>query len=310
MPKALRIPFVILVAVIFVGYYWTAVRYWHLVPMPGYAVEEVDLLGGKTPAAWAEDPTYRREHLRHLDRSYYQPTAEGLTLPDGTHLGPETVLTEETYRALLEAGQTEVTLRNPAAIREMAKRNYRLRDPMPGIGFDRGERLTKEVIDALVAADVERAPVVGAGEMISIQFGTMLMVILIFLGLVAALQNALWDPVLALIDERRRIVEEGENRTRSNRTDALELEAEDRRLHAEVRREYMKDLSATQREAAKEADGILQKARDEAQQIRHAAHAEIERDLARAASELEKERDDLAREIAEAVLGRKTAGTG
>jgi F-type H+-transporting ATPase subunit b len=309
-PKALRIPVVILVAVLFVGYYWTAVRHWHLMPLPDYAVEEVDLLGGKTPAAWADDETFQNEHLRHLDRTFYQPTAEGLTLPGGRRLGPGEVLTRADFRALIEGGTTGIALRNPSAIREIAKKGYKLRnpvaDPEAGLDYHGGERLAKPVIDDLLRAGMDRVAVVGAGEMISIQLGTMMMVILVFLALVAALQNALWDPVLALIDERRRTVEEGEARARANRTDRVEIEEEGRRLNANVRREYMKDLTATQREAGREADRILHEARDEAQRLRQEAHREIEREIEAAAEVLEKQRSTLAREVASAVLGRET----
>lgn len=307
MPKALRIPIVLLVAVLFFGYYWTAVRNWHLVTVPSYETEAVDLLGGKTPAAWADDPTFRREHLRHLDRTFYQPTAEGLALPDGTRLEPGAVIEEQHFAALIEARRTTVTLRNPTAIRAMAKRNYRLRNPLPAVGHEAGTRLTKPVIDDLVAAGLDRVAVVGAGEMISVQFGTMLMVILIFLGLVAALQGALWDPVLGLIDERRRLVEEGETLARANRSDATEVEEEGHGLLADVRREYLRDLTATQREAGKEADRILHAAREEAQALRHEAMQDLEQEVARAADELETKRDAIAREIAAAVLGRKPA---
>jgi len=316
--------FIAVVILIFAAYCWASYRDYTYVAIPTYATVEVDLLGGLTPRQWQggaseeeikASASFRREHLRALERRRLQPLEDTPLLVNGQALAPEKPLGKDELEALMgqavETNQTHLKLRDPEALIALAKAGYRLRNPIwIETGAERrqlykgGEPLTKAVLDDLLRIGRTRVGIMGAGQPVAPQPATMVMVILIFLALVAALKDALWTPLLALIDERKRDLERGRDLERDNRAEAARIEEETKALRLRHRKAYLARLAATQREALQEADRILNEAKTQARGLRDTAAAEMESTVQRAETELRGQVAAFAQAIAAQILGR------
>lgn len=308
---------VALAIIVFGVYCVQSMAHYTRVDVPGYEQVDVDLLGGKTRAQWQEDVTFQKRHIDQLARLHLKPTKKGLTVQtaDGSErtLDPDTVLGDEEFADLIRTRLAEIggnlpaePLRDAGAVMALVTRNVKLRDPVQ-VGNEtipEGTRITKPVVDKLLDGDIKTIGIVGTGEAVSIELGTTLMVIIIFLGLNAALTEVLWNPVLKMMDERNAEIEQGSGLVRENRDAAEEVEAEGARLHGQARREYLAKLSATQREAQQEADKIMTDARVQARLMRDKAQEELRGVVAEARSELEGKVPDLAEKMAAQVLGQ------
>jgi F-type H+-transporting ATPase subunit b len=195
-------------------------------------------------------------------------------------------------------------LRDTHAIHSVVLRAYHLRNPNPEFGFKGGEKLDKAMIDKLLDASVKRVAVVGKGDPVSAQPGTMALIILIFLGLTYTLQIILWDPVLKIIDERKKEIEDGSYLVRQNRRDEIRIQEEAVKLRSDARRSYLNKLMATQNQARSEADKIYREARIEGKLMRDKAQSELNKVVDEVRGELKPQVPELAREIANQLLNR------
>gem|GEM_PF-3651589 len=119
-----------------------------------------------------------------------------------------------------------------------------------------------------------------------------------------ALTDLMWDPLLKIIDERRKEVREGTELARVNRKENLRIEDEGVKLRAEARRKYLERLADAQREALKKADVILGEARDKVHAMRAQAARELTGEMEKAEAELLKQVPELAGAIVAQVMGR------
>ena len=142
--------------------------------------------------------------------------------------------------------------------------------------------------------------------MISLDISILYQVVL-FVFLLLVLNKVLFQPYLALLDERER-------RTSGAQHDSADLEHEGARL----RSQYEERLAQARSNAIAERERILQTARQEREKILGQARQEADRHLARvrqeiaAALQVERrlaatEAAAIAAEIASKVLGRKVA---
>ena len=136
----------------------------------------------------------------------------------------------------------------------------------------------------------------------------MLMVVLIFLGLLCALRIVLFDPLVALVDERNAEIELGQEQARENRKRAALLEQEALQKRRALRRQHMSDLVKARHAVMREADSILHEANVEAHRLRDNAHLEMKKVVAEAEKTLRGEVEGLARQILEQVTGRAAGG--
>jgi F-type H+-transporting ATPase subunit b len=140
-------------------------------------------------------------------------------------------------------------------------------------------------------------------EKLGINVSQLIWQIVAFGLLVYLLRRFLYRPVLKMLDERRRRIEQSmaDAQTAAEKAAAAQVEFE-RRL-AEARKEAQTVLAQANEMSAKMRDDILQTARQEAREMVDKARQEIEADRARSMAQLEKEVADLAISVSEKVLG-------
>jgi F-type H+-transporting ATPase subunit b len=313
--------FILIVVSLFCLYCWSSYHSYTWVTLPEYKPVEVDLLGGMDRTKWEKDPTHQATQIMHLSQMRYHAPTGGIRLDDGTVLNSGQALTVDEFRKIIAkrladnpGNLAKEPLRDPKALLVLAGRKYHLRNPVENVMYkeqpldrahvDKGVALDKPLIDALMAAGVKRVSVVGGGDVVSPQIGTMALVILIFLALVMALTDLMWDPLLKIIDERRKEVREGTELARVNRKENLRIEDEGVKLRAEARRKYLERLADAQREALKKADVILGEARDKVHAMRAQAARELTGEMEKAEAELLKQVPELAGAIVAQVMGR------
>lgn len=306
--------FIIFVLAVFALYCYLATVQSAYVPVPQYLSVTVDLMNGMTPTAWNRDPTAQKEYFRELERRSLQPPATGWHFSQELTFAPDYVLKADDFRRILEAEPVtarDLPVRDPRKIMALSDKDYRLRDNIVVAGrlqFVEGSSLDKAAIDRLLAAGFHEVRVVGKGGMVSPEAGTMLMVVLIFLGLLCALRIVLFDPLVALVDERNAEIERGQEQARENRKRAAQLEQESLQKRRELRQQHIRELVKARHAVMREADAILHEANVEAHRLRDNAHLEMKKVVAGAEQALRGEVEGLARQILEQITGRAAGG--
>ena len=288
------------IVLVLVGYVVLVFRRGPTFAVPGYETVAVAL---EAPGSGPEAQAAFEERLLALDTRRLQP-AETLSA-GGETFPPEKALRREDYRALLEAGRIDLTLRDPAAIKAFADRRLHLRQDVVRDGetlAEAGALLDKDLLDRLNAAGVERIGVVGKGDVVGFN-ATALMVILIFIGLLLALDAIFWQPVMAIVDKRRREVAEGQKLVRRNREREGEIEDERREHLRAISKGYQETLRKTRQGTLEEAEKIVDEAWQEMKTMRDARILEL-REVHR---EAEEELNRKLPEFAETVVGKVTA---
>ena len=319
--------FIGFVIAVFLAYCWASVAWQNRIVVPDYRTVTVSLTGGKTPEQWDSDAAFRNTYLEHLASRHYQPLVKGapplmIPLPDGSVFPWDQPLTKANLEAIVKdriarGAATDVELRDPAALYALASQHYRLRDPLrdsktgePLLDQDGkpwargGEPVNKAFLDRLIDADVRFIHIVGNANPISPQPGTIVLVALIFLALVAALQGLYWKPLFQVVEERKREIDAGVDLAKSNQTALARLEGDRARRLLEARRARRERIQEARAKARAEADAIIQNARDREHALKQDAMIEL-----RNASEAVRERlradiPRLAREIARQILDR------
>lgn len=301
--------FAIIALLIFIAFCYGSAKEAAYVALPQYQEVTLDLLGGMTPLAWQKDPTAQNAHLRKLSAAAYQPTTKGLNL-GSVKLAPDQVLTEQDFRTIIKENPSEarkLVVRDPGDILSMASMDLTLRDNIIDkknntILIKQGVTVDKKLIDAMLGMGLVKVRALGSGNMVAPLMGTMLMIVVIFLGLYCALRVVLFDPILVIMDERESEIEKGLETAQENHIAAQKLEEENLKLRKEARQAHLASLAADKHAVMKEADSILKDATVEAHRIRDNAHLEMREVVKKAEEELRKDIDVFAKDIVKQVL--------
>ena len=125
-----------------------------------------------------------------------------------------------------------------------------------------------------------------------------------FLILLVVLKIFLWGPILKVLDERKRRIEEGLNRAEHAASDALATEEEARKVIEEARAEARAQTLRSQESAAKLREELEEKARQEADQIIERAREEIRLEKEQVVQQLQSQFADLTIRAAERVISQ------
>ena len=125
-----------------------------------------------------------------------------------------------------------------------------------------------------------------------------------FLILLVVLKIFLWGPILKVLDERKRRIEEGLNRAEQAASDALATEEEARKVIEEARADARAQNLRSQESAAKLREELEEKAKQDAAQIIERAHEEIRLQIEQLVQQLQSEFADLTIRAAERVISQ------
>jgi F-type H+-transporting ATPase subunit b len=126
---------------------------------------------------------------------------------------------------------------------------------------------------------------------VSLEWGTMLTQLIVFLILLLAVRKFAMGPIVAVLEKRRQHVENEIATAERSRQEAEALLAEQRRLLDEARLETKAIIDRATKQANDEAARIVQEAQATAERLKADASAELAREVEKAKAEL---RDQMA----------------
>ena len=133
---------------------------------------------------------------------------------------------------------------------------------------------------------------------------TFLVQIAIFLVLWVALKRLWFDPALRLVRERKQRSEGALSEARAIQAEAERLRAEHAALLEQARAEAHREMQEIVRRAEVEQKRLIEEAQDQAERTLVEAREQIARDVSTARQSLRDAAHDIARMVAEKVLGR------
>jgi len=125
-----------------------------------------------------------------------------------------------------------------------------------------------------------------------------------FTILLVVLRMFLWKPILKVLDERKRRIEEGLQRSEAAATEAAASEEAARRVIEDARAEAREQTARAQEAAARLREELESQARANADQIVQRAREEIGLEREQAIQQLRSEFADLTIRAAERVVGQ------
>lgn len=140
--------------------------------------------------------------------------------------------------------------------------------------------------------------------MIKLDF-TILIQMVNFLVCLLVLNYLLFRPVIRIIEERKKRIEESEKETRTLKEKREERKREYERKLEEVKLQALEDREKLRKDGMAKAREILAQTRQNALEIFTSAKERIGQDIKIAAKELEHKAKDISMEIVEKLLGRK-----
>ncbi|HHH45564.1 MAG TPA: F0F1 ATP synthase subunit B [Thiotrichales bacterium] len=129
--------------------------------------------------------------------------------------------------------------------------------------------------------------------------------ILTFAVLVWFIKGVLWEPMLKVLEDRKRRIADGLAAAERGRHEQELAEQKAKQRLLEAKQEAAEIIALAQKRANEVIDEAKQSARDEAERIKAGARAEIEQELNRAREELRQQVGRLAVEGAEKILARE-----
>jgi F-type H+-transporting ATPase subunit b len=135
---------------------------------------------------------------------------------------------------------------------------------------------------------------------------TFLVQIAIFLVLWVLLKRLWFDPALRLVRERKQRSEGALSEARAIQAEAERLRAEHAASLEQARAEAQREMQEIVRRAGVEQKRLIDAAQDDAERTLVEARAQIARDVSSARQSLRDAVHDIARMVAEKVLGRPT----
>ncbi len=304
---------ILVILAVFVLYCIAAQRRRNLYRLPHYREVRLSICGGATPAQWAS-PDYaaqRYQRLSDLEKRRLQ-LLEPVPAPVGAAVDPiksAQPLTREHYERLVSENRLEITVRDPAALYRFADRGLRLREDVSAArGSDvpqrlgtAGEPVSKALLDRCLRAGLTHVRVVGAGDVVGFN-GTVFMVVLIFVGMTLALTEIFWDPMLALVDQRRAAISAGRQARRSNAQVAKQIDTEQREQRQTMRDAYRERLSEARLTALKETEAINRRTREHLKRLREEGNADLHTSVHRARQVLSSDVAELADALVAGVV--------
>ncbi|MGD8190351.1 F0F1 ATP synthase subunit B [Brevibacillus ginsengisoli] len=126
---------------------------------------------------------------------------------------------------------------------------------------------------------------------VSLEYGTMLIQLLMFLILLALVSKFAMKPAMAVMEKRRQHIENEISTAERNRQEAEALLAEQRRILDEARVEAKSILDRVSKQANDESARIIEEAKATNERLKADASAELAREVEKAKAEL---RDQMA----------------
>lgn len=290
--------------IVFLLYCWASMEYQNVVAVPGYRAVAIDLLGGRSRAAWEKDAQAQFQRLMELEGKNYQ-------LPADTPGDADRPLTSDDFAAYIaeHPGQpVMMTLRDSGDVYVLLAHKYHLRDSIPDPAaadgaplYFGGHLLDKVMLDDLRGRGVAAITVSGHAAPVNFQVGTALMIAVIFFTLAAALKPILWNPFIVMLEKRRRELDAGSEAERQNQQEAVRFEDEKRRRNAELGQTIQAKRLEGHREIAEEAGGILRRARDHEKERKLAGLCGLAQMAEDVRGEMREKIPELARAVADAL---------
>ena len=142
--------------------------------------------------------------------------------------------------------------------------------------------------------------------LVGVNFWTALFVLLNTLAIFFVAKKYLTEPVMKIIAQRQKEIDDAYGEAEAARTDAQAMQAEyQQRLTQAKAGEIIKTAGVT---AAAQAEQLVEEARKEAQSIKRRAEADIEAQRKKAAGELKNDISAIALELAGKVVGKELDG--
>jgi F-type H+-transporting ATPase subunit b len=133
---------------------------------------------------------------------------------------------------------------------------------------------------------------------------TFVLMMVVFATLIVVLKPLLFEPVLRVFEERERRTDGARDAARSMQEQAGELLSRYEKELAKVHEVARQERDKVRADAAKVEAEVMAQARDTAGRILEEGRARIERESRQIEFALGRESERLARNVAEAVLGR------
>jgi len=144
-----------------------------------------------------------------------------------------------------------------------------------------------------------------AAGFMDIRPGLIFWTIVTFVILATVLRAKAWKPILSLVSEREKQIQNAIESAKRERAEAEKLLAEQKTAIAEARREATEMMRKNQADVEKVRDELMAKSRKEAEDLKLQAKREIQEEKLKAVAELKAMSVDLAIDIAQKLIGEK-----
>jgi F-type H+-transporting ATPase subunit b len=152
-------------------------------------------------------------------------------------------------------------------------------------------------------------PYVLASSFTEVRPGLIFWTIVTFLIVFFVLRAKAWGPILSIVGERERQIENSIESAKKERAEAERLLAEQKTAVAEARREAAESLRRNQAEMERFREELMAKSRKEAEELKLSARREIEEQKVKAIAEVRSMAVDLAMEVAGKLLNERMDDT-
>ena len=148
-------------------------------------------------------------------------------------------------------------------------------------------------------------PLLFAANLIEVRPGLIFWTILTFLVAFFILRWKAWGPILSLVEEREKQIQNAIDSAKRERAEAEKLLTEQKSAIADARREAAELMRKNQADVERMREELVSKARKEAEEAKMSATREIEAQKQKAMAEIRGLAVDLAMATAEKLLGEK-----
>jgi len=140
---------------------------------------------------------------------------------------------------------------------------------------------------------------------VSLEWGTLLFQLLVFLILLAIVRKFAMGPAIAVMEKRRQHIEKEITTAERNRQEAEALLAEQRRVLDEARLETKAIIERATKQATAEANRIVEEAKQSAETLKAQASAELAREVEKAKAELRDQMTGLSVLLASKIIEKE-----